>query len=424
MSMTPERKRDLVLTLLIFAGMALALLYGWGAQHSPFLLSALPWFSWMGVLFKQLLMVIIYPLVLASMVMGVVNLGDIRKVGGLAGKGLLYFMTTTALAVALGLILVNVFNPGEGVNLDLGQPPEDLVGHEFGPFFLEMLKNTFKNPFQSLAQGDVLAILSFGLLLGGVTSTLGDAGKPVARFFEGINQAMMRLTEWVMWLAPIGVFALLAEVVALQGFEAVWALKDYVFVVLLGLGLHGFVVLPLLGWILGGVNPLKLFRGLRRPLAVAFSTASSAATLPVTLDSVVEELGVKPRVAGFVLPLGATVNMDGTALYESVAVLFIAQVMGVELSFGEQVVVFLTATTAAVGAAGIPGAGLITMTLVLGAVGLPIEGIGLILAVDRLLDMVRTSVNVAGDATGAVILNRFTPADPELDGPELGPLKV
>jgi len=215
--MTSERKRDLVLTLLIFAGMVLALLYGWGAQRSPFLLSALPWFSWTGVLFKQLLMVIIYPLVLASMVVGVVNLGDIRKVGGLAGKGLLYFMTTTALAVALGLVLVNIFNPGDGVNLDLGQPPENLVGHEFGPFFLEMLKNTFKNPFQSLAQGDVLAILSFGLLLGAVTSTLGDAGKPVARFFEGLNQAMMRLTAWVMWLAPIGVFALLAEVVALQG---------------------------------------------------------------------------------------------------------------------------------------------------------------------------------------------------------------
>ena len=415
--LSAERRKDLLLTGLIFAGMLLALVYGAAAQRSEAVMGLLPWFSWLGVLFKQLLLVIIYPLVLASMVVGVVGLGDIRKVGGLAGKGLAYFFFTTGLAVALGLVLVNVLAPGEGVSLELGEPPEDLVAHSFGAFFLDMLKNTFKNPFQSLAQGGVLAVLSFGLLLGAVTSTLGEAGKPLARFFTSLNEAMMRLTDWVMWLAPIGVFALLSEVVAKQGFDAVWALKDYVIAVLLGLGLHGLVVLPLVGWVLGGVPPWRLLWGLRRPLSVAFSTASSAATLPVTMEAVEDELGVQPKVAGFVLPLGATVNMDGTALYESVAVLFIAQVMGIELSFGEQVVVFITATTAAVGAAGIPGAGLITMTLVLGAVGLPIEGIGLILAVDRLLDMVRTTVNVAGDATGAVVLNRFTPQDAAPAGP-------
>ena len=186
-----------------------------------------------------------------------------------------------------------------------------------------------------------------------------------------------------------------------------WALVDYCAVVAGSLLVHGLIVLPALGWLLGGVAPWTFFAGVRKALIVAFSTASSAATLPITMECCEKQLGVQPRVAGFVLPLGATVNMDGTALYESVAAIFIAQVYGIELSLGQQVLVFITATTAAVGAAGIPGAGLITMTLVLTAVGLPIEGIGLILAVDRILDMVRTTVNVSGDATGAVVVNRW-----------------
>lgn len=406
--MDQNRKRDLILTGAIFVGMLLALLVGGLARQHPGLAEALPAVTWMGSLFKQLLLVIIYPLVLASMVVGVVNLGDIRKVGRLAGAGLAWFFTTTALAVVLGIIMVNVFEPGVGVDLSLPEaPPEGLGERGFGEFFLDMLKNTFKNPFSSLAGGDVLAIIAFGLLIGAVTSTLGEEGKPVADFFRSLNAVMMRLTDWVMYLAPVGVFALLTQVVAEQGLEAVSALASYCGVVVGALLIHGLLVLPALGWVLGGVPPWTLLAGLRKALMVAFSTASSAATLPVTMECCEEQLGVEPKVAGFVLPLGATVNMDGTALYESVAAIFIAQVYGIELSLGQQVLVFLTATTAAVGAAGIPGAGLITMTLVLTAVGLPIEGIGLILAVDRLLDMVRTTVNVAGDATGAVVVNRW-----------------
>jgi len=405
---THERRKDLLLTAAIFGGMVLALLYGFAARSSESVLAALPFFSWLGTLFKQLLLVIIYPLVLASMVVGVVNLGDVRKVGRLAGAGISWFFSTTALAVVLGIVMVNVFTPGAGVDLALAEAtPEHLTERSFGDFFLEMLKNTFKNPFDSLAGGDVLAIIAFGLLVGAVTSTMGDKGKPLADFFRSLNAVMMKLTDWIMYLAPVGVFALLAEVVAEQGFDAITALAGYVGVVIGALLIHGVIVLPLLGWLLGGVPPWRFFAGVRKALMVAFSTASSAATLPVTMECCEEQLEVEPRVAGFVLPLGATVNMDGTALYESVAAIFIAQVYGIELSLGDQVLVFITATTAAVGAAGIPGAGLITMTLVLTAVGLPIEGIGLILAVDRLLDMVRTTVNVAGDATGAVVVNRW-----------------
>ena len=406
--MKDERRRDLLLTAAIFGGMVLALLVGFLARQSEGVMAVLPAFTWFGSLFKQLLLVIIYPLVLASMVVGVVNLGDVRKVGRLATAGLAWFFTTTGLAVVLGIVMVNVFKPGEGVDLALAEEtPAHLAERGFGEFFLEMLKNTFKNPFDSLAGGDVLAIIAFGLLLGAVTSTLGDQGKPVAEFFRSLNTVMMKLTDWVMYLAPVGVFALLTEVIAQQGFDAVTALASYCGVVVGALLIHGVLVLPLLGWALGGMPPWTFFAGIRKALMVAFSTASSAATLPITMECCEEQLGVEPKVARFVLPLGATVNMDGTALYESVAAIFIAQVYGIELDLGQQVLVFITATTAAVGAAGIPGAGLITMTLVLTAVGLPIEGIGLILAVDRLLDMVRTTVNVAGDATGAVVVNRW-----------------
>ncbi len=405
--MDSSRRSELFLTGLILGGMVLAIVYGLGARQVEALGATVPWLTWPGVLFKQLLLVIIYPLVLASMVVGVVDLGDVRKVGGIAVPGIVYFMCTTAIAVVLGLVLVNGIQPGAGV--DLGSAAAPSVKHaSFGSFFLDMLKNTFKNPFQSLAGGDVLGIIAFGLLLGTVTSTLGDAGKPLADFFRALNAALMRLTGWVMWLAPIGVFGLLLDVIVRQGADVLWSLKDYVFTVVLALGIHGLVVLPLIAWLLGGVTPRRFFQGMGRALLVAFSTASSAATLPTTIACAQDELEVRDEVAGFILPLGATINMDGTALYEAIAAMFIAQAYGIDLSMGEQVIVFLTAMAAAVGAAGIPSAGLITMALVLTAVGLPLEGIGLILAVDRVLDMLRTTINVGGDATGAVVLNRLT----------------
>ena len=292
-----------MLTGAIFVGMLLALLVGGLARQHPGLADALPLITWMGSLFKQLLLVLIYPLVLASMVVGVVNLGDIRRVGRLAGAGLTWFFSTTALAVVLGIVMVNVFEPGVGVDLALPEAPPDGLGERgFGDFFLEMLKNTFKNPFSSLAGGDVLAIIAFGLLVGAVTSTLGEEGKPVADFFRSLNAVMMRLTDWVMVLAPVGVFALLSEVVAAQGLDAVSALASYCGVVVAALLIHGVLVLPALCWLLGGMPPWTFFAGIRKALMVAFSTASSAATLPITMECCEEQLGVEPRVVHAAAP--------------------------------------------------------------------------------------------------------------------------
>lgn len=411
---TDRRRSDLILTALILGGMVLGVALGLGARSVPLLSLVVAGISWIGVLFKQLLLLIIYPLVLASIFMGMVGLGDIRKTGTMAGKALLWFMMTTALSVGLGMVLVNLYQPGVGFEL-IGESaalPDALVKTTPGEFFLSMLKNTIKNPFASLANGDVLGIIVFALLLGGIASTMGAAARPMIGFFDGLNKALMKLTELVMWLAPLGVLALLSGVVEQQGAETLVAMWRYMKTVLTGLLVHGVLVLPGLAWLIGGVAPWRLLPALRAPLMIALTTSSSAATLPVTIDAVQDNLDVDPKVAGFVLPLGATLNMDGTALYEAVAAMFIAQAYGLDLDLATQLTIFITATLAAVGAAGIPSAGLITMGIVLTAVGLPLEGIGLIIAVDRVLDMCRTTVNVAGDAIGAVVVNRLSDTIP------------
>lgn len=260
------------------------------------------------------------------------------------------------------------------------------------------------NLLGAFVNGDVLGIIFFGLFFGIALSLVGAAGKPVVAFIEGLFQAVMKMTDVIMWTAPIGVAALLGKLAAEMGPEALVKLAWYMATVLIGLLVHGVVVLPLLLWLVGRTNPLTYFRRMAEPLVTAFSTASSSATLPVSIEAVEKKAGVSNRIASFVLPLGATINMDGTALYEAVAALFIAQIYGIELTMADQIVIFLTATLAAIGAAGIPSAGLVTMLLVLRAVGLPDEGIALIVGVDRLLDMVRTTVNVWGDLVGARIV--------------------
>ena len=409
---TNQRRNDLILTVLILGGMVLGVALGLGARSVPILSGVVAGIAWMGVLFKQLLLLIIYPLVLASIFMGMVGLGDVRKTGTMALKALAWFFTTTALSVALGLILVNLYEPGVGFEMSGAAvaQPDVLEKTTPGEFFLNMLRNTIKNPFASLANGDVLGIIAFSLLLGGIASTMGEAAKPMVGFFDALNRAMMKLTELVMWLAPLGVLALLSGVVEQQGADTLVAMWRYMKTVLTGLFIHGLIVLPALGWLIGGVAPWRLLPALRAPLMIAMTTASSAATLPVTIEAVQENLDVDEKVAGFVLPLGATLNMDGTALYEAIAAMFIAQAYGLQLDLTTQLTIFVTATLAAVGAAGIPSAGLITMGIVLTAVGLPLEGVGLIIAVDRILDMCRTTVNVAGDAVGAVVVNRLSSA--------------
>ncbi len=408
-----EQRSDRLLTALILGGMVLGVGLGLGAREVAVLSTVVSSIAWLGILFKQLLLLIIYPLVMASIFMGMIGLGDIRRTGRLAGRAVAYFLFTTALSVALGVLLVNIFHPGQGfqISTDASAAMPALKQTTLGAFFTDMLKNTVKNPFASLAQGDVLGIIAFSMLLGGVATTLGDQARSLIGFFDGLNAAMMKLTDGVMWLAPLGVMALIAGVVEQQGVETLFALWRYMRTVLIGLGVHGLVVLPLIAWGVGGVPPWKLMPALRAPLMIAFTTSSSAATLPVTIEAVEENLGIDKRVAGFVLPLGATINMDGTALYEAIAAMFIAEAYGIQLDIGAQVLVFLTATLAAVGAAGIPGAGVVTMGIVLTAVGLPLEGVGLIIAVDRILDMCRTTVNVAGDSVGAVVVQRLTPPE-------------
>jgi len=378
---------------------------------------AASYFEFMGVIFMRALMMIMAPLVFASIVVGISGVGNPARLGKLGGKTLLYFFTTTFISVIIGLFLVNAIHPGsENLRPELmkaygsAQEPQKLAeaaqrATTFYDFFLNLIRECLRNPFDALANLKVLGIVFFGVLFGGVLATLGEKGAPVIRFFDGVNEAMYKLTGLVMKIAPFGVFALMANAVAAGGLRILRSLLFYSLTVLAGLAIHSILVLPSLLKLFGKAPVWKYASGMKTALLTAFSSASSSATLPITMRCA-EDMGVSRRTSGFVLPIGATINMDGTALYEAVAAIFIAQVYGIPMGLGQQVIIFLTATLAAVGAAGIPSAGTVTMIMVLTAVGLPIEGVGLILAVDRLLDMCRTAVNVWGDSVGAAIIAR------------------
>ncbi|MCK6508846.1 dicarboxylate/amino acid:cation symporter [Myxococcota bacterium] len=282
-------------------------------------------------------------------------------------------------------------------------------------FLRAQIGKILQNPFVALTTNNVLAVILFALILGLILVRMGEQGRKVLDLAEALNEAMMRFVALVMKLTPIGVFSLMATQIARSGLDILFLLAKYMFCVVIGLLIHAVIVLPLILWVFGRVSPWRYFLQVRDALSVAFSTSSSSATLPVSLEVVENNAGIPKRVSGFVLPLGATVNMDGTALYEAVAAMFIAQLYGIDLGLGPQALIFLTAGLAAVGAAGIPSAGTVTMVMVLAAVGLPIAGIGVILAVDRLLDMCRTTVNVWGDLVGAAILARYE-ADEEPNG--------
>ena len=367
--------------------------------------------SFLGEIFILLLKMIIAPLILASIVTGVAGVGDVSRLGKLGVKTVLYYGVTTWTAIIIGLVLVNILKPGTGVETTLINVADEAVGagviaRSPGEFFHEQLRTVIQNPFAALANGQVMAIIFFSLLLGGVLATLGEKAAAVTSFFAGFNEAMMKITGWIMKLAPVGVFALIAGVVASGGFDILKLLGKYVLTVMLGLTIHTALLLTIFLRAIGKMGVRNFLVGMRSALAIAFSTASSSSTLPVTMECATDNLKVSSRTASLVLPLGATINMDGTALYESVAAIFIAQVYGIELGLGAQAIVFVTATLAAVGAAGIPSAGLVTMAIVLTAVGLPLEGAAIVLGVDRLLDMFRTAVNVLGDSVGAVVIAR------------------
>jgi proton glutamate symport protein len=371
--------------------------------------------GWMGELFLRLLKMVVVPLILFSIVTGVTGVGTLRGVGRVGLKTVAYYLVTSALAILVGLVLANAIHPGDANLVGLAGEPEGIAAE--APSLKDLLfRMVPENPIEDMVYTDddpargpnILGMIFFAVLFGACILALPDERrKRVSSMFDTLFQVMMKMTGWVIRLAPLGVFALLAEVVGNTGFEAFQALGWYMLTVLAALTIHAGITLPLICFFVARRNPLRYASVMSPALATAFSAASSNAALPLTMECVEKGAGIPTRISSFVLPLGATINMDGTALYECVAVLFIAQCYGVELSFVQQMVVMLTALMASVGAAGIPHAGLVMMGIVLGAVGLPLSGIGMILAVDRILDMCRTTVNVFSDSIGAATVARL-----------------
>ena len=358
-------------------------------------------FDVVGRIFVASLKLLVVPLVLVSLICGSSALGDSARMGPIAGKTIGFYLFTTGLAVSIALIVATAIGPGQGLSL--------VTDTEFtakaAPALKDVIVNIFPtNPVKAMAEANMLQIIVFALLFGYAMSHAGEPGQRLAGFFRDAEAVVMRMVAILMEFAPYGVFALLARLFSSMGLGAILDLAGYFFTLAGLLVFHGFVVYPTLLRILGGVSPKSLLQKMRPVWAFAFSTSSSGATIPVTLRTVEKRLGVHNSVAGFTVPLGATINMDGTAIMQGVATIFIAQVYGVDLSAGALFGVVLTAILASIGTAGVPGVGLITLALVLEQAGLPVEGIALIIGVDRLFDMLRTVINVTGDAVASVVV--------------------
>lgn len=366
-------------------------------------------FDLLGQAFLALLRVLVVPLVFVSLVCGTAALEDIRKLGRIGARTVGFYLLTTAMAITLALTAAVLVGPGRGFGL---QTDAGFQAAE-APSLVEVLINIFpRNIVEAMSEGNMLQIIVFAILFGIALTLSGKPGKQLLGVFQDLNAVIMTLVQIVMKLAPYGVFALVARTFATQGFEAFAPLLKYFFLLLAVLILQALVVYPVLLKVLSGLNPVPFLRKLREVQIFAFSTASSNATIPVTLKVVEERLGVTNSVASFTVPLGATINMDGTAIMQGVATVFIAQAYTMGLDISDYLMVVLTATLASIGTAGVPGVGLITLSMVLTQVGLPVEGVGLILGIDRLLDMVRTAVNVTGDSAVSCIVAR---SEGELD---------
>jgi len=396
-------RHAIILLVLIVIGVLAGVMAGW--LWGPAMLKV----AWLGDLFLTTLKMLIVPLIIAAVISGVASLGDVRKLGRIGGATLLYYFTTTGIAVFIGLVMVNIIQPGAGLEFGSSEIPQEVLAKGDTSVSDILLSLVTPNLIAAAANTQLLPLIIFSILFSAALTTIGKRGTHVIEFFNGVNDAMMKLVIWLMYFAPIGIFALVAGRLGKAGggeqfLAEIMAVGWHVLTVLSGLAIHFIVLLLILYFVAG--RGLDYLVGMLRALFTAFGTASSSATLPLTMECV-RENKVDDRSVRFVLPLGSTVNMDGTALYEAAAVMFIAQAYGIDLTIGQQVVVFITATLAAIGAAGIPEAGLVTMIIVLNAVGLPLEGIGLLLAVDWFLDRFRTSVNVWGDSVGAAVIDRL-----------------
>ena len=392
----------------LFAGLACGAIFGE---------SIVPLGDTLGILFLRLLRMAIMPLIVASITSAVISVGSRQNLGVLGAQTFGYYVVSSLAAILTGQVLVNILKPGVGSTLQLERSPDAIPAIEksFGQILLDIIP---ENPFASLAEGNVLPVIFFSILLGYFITRVREPQRTqIGDLFSGLFEAMLRMTQMIVWTAPIGVFGINAKIVATTGFSAFKSLGFYFIVVLIGLAIHAFVTLPLVLRFVTGRNPFRHYQGMPPPLITAFSTCSSIVALPFTMRSVTEKSGVSKKIASFVLPIGATVNMDGTALYECVAVVFIAQVYGFDLTFTAQLLIVLTALLASIGAASVPMAGLVMMTIILRAVGLPLEAVGLIIAVDRFLDMFRTATNVLSDSVGTVVIAKLQGEDVLRDGP-------
>ncbi|KDM93522.1 dicarboxylate/amino acid:cation symporter [Photobacterium galatheae] len=363
-----------------------------------------------GTLFINAIKMLIVPLVFCSLVVGVTSMQDTRKMGRIGAKAIAIYLSTTAVAISIGLGLASILAPGAGLEMTAAATAAEA---KEAPTLVQTLLSLIpNNPISALAAGNILQIIVFALGLGVALNLCGEKSKPAVQVFESLAEAMYKLTELVMKLAPYGIFGLMAWVAGKYGLEILLPLFKVIGVAYLGSLLHVLLFYPAVIKVVGRLNPMPYIKGILTPAAVAFTTTSSSGTLPASIKCAREELGVSKGVSSFVLPLGATINMDGTALYQGVAAIFVAQAFGVDLEFADYVTIVMTATLASIGTAGVPGAGLIMLSLVLTTVGLPMEGLAIIAGIDRILDMARTTVNVCGDLMVAVLVGR---SEGELD---------
>ena len=361
----------------------------------------------LGSIFMALLNMLIVPLVLSSLIVGVSSLGDLKALGRIGVKTVVLYLVTTAIAIAIGLALGNIIQPGTGMDLALAKAQEAKAAPSLG----QVLTNMFpKNAFAAMVNANMLQIIVFALFFGVALTMAGEKGKPALAFFDSMAEVMYKMTAIVMKFAPYGVFALIAGTVSKYGMAVLLPFAKVIGAVYIGCIIHAVVIYSGLVTAFARKSPMWFFRGIKEASLTAFVTRSSAGTLPVTMECC-HNMGVPEKVSSFVLPLGATINMDGTALYQGVCALFIAQAYGIPLNLSAQLGILLTATLGSIGTAGVPGAGLIMLTLVTTQAGLPIEGVAMIAGIDAILDMIRTSLNITGDAAVATVVARTEGAD-------------
>ncbi|ASJ95742.1 dicarboxylate/amino acid:cation symporter [Shewanella marisflavi] len=384
------------LWLQILIGMLLGICTGLGLGEQAVMLKPI------GTLFVNTIKMLIVPLVFCSLIVGVTSMQDTAKMGRIGFKSFAFYLGTTSIAITLGLAVGYIMQPGAG----LGMTSEVASGAvKEVPSIMETLINIVPtNPIAALASGQILQVIVFAVALGIALVLIGDHGKPAIKVFESLAEAMYKLTDMIMKLAPYGVFGLMAWVAGQYGVDMLMPLIKVILAVYIGCALHIIGFYSLVLTFVAKLNPMQFFKGIRSALAVAYTTSSSAGTLPASMKCASESLGVNKKISSFVLPLGTTINMDGTALYQGVTALFVAQAFGIDLTWVDYITIILTATLASIGTAGVPGAGLVMLTLVLTTVGLPLEGVAIIAGIDRILDMARTVVNVSGDLVATTVI--------------------